>query len=128
MDWPWTGRQPVFGRGYFRVLSRILAIGAIWALSFVVFPKRRHDWQPTSKEDLVIEDPEDSYKPRYHEFLPEPFSTTVESEPRRIGSYESIPLSCLEEWIAQGLWGPLCSSIRLPEPRIDFVWTWVNGS
>ncbi|EIN07315.1 hypothetical protein PUNSTDRAFT_53663 [Punctularia strigosozonata HHB-11173 SS5] len=101
----------------------------MWALSFVIFPKRRHDWTPTTKEDLVIEEEDESYTPRYHVFTPKSYDRNeLGLDPRRMGGYEALPLECLEEWIGKGVWGGACSSVRLAEPRIDFVWTWVNGS
>ncbi|KAF8884732.1 hypothetical protein CPB84DRAFT_1734273 [Gymnopilus junonius] len=55
---------------------------------------------------------------------PVPADTVV----RRIASHEAISDECLEEWITAGTWSGACLALKLEEPRVDFVWTWVNGS
>jgi len=46
---------------------------------------------------------------------------------KRIAAQEAVSNECLEQWLETGTWAGACSGLRLTEPRIDFVWTWVNG-
>ncbi|KAF8965598.1 hypothetical protein BDZ97DRAFT_1811431 [Flammula alnicola] len=55
---------------------------------------------------------------------PAPADITV----RRIGVHDEISDECLEEWFREGKWSGACLNLKMEEPRIDLVWTWVNGS
>ncbi|PPQ65809.1 hypothetical protein CVT26_000394 [Gymnopilus dilepis] len=55
---------------------------------------------------------------------PVPADTTT----RRIATHDAISDDCLEYWISKGRWSNACLRLKIEEPRIDFVWTWVNGS
>jgi hypothetical protein len=46
---------------------------------------------------------------------------------RRIVAQEAVSNECLEQWVETGTWTGACLSLKLKEPRIDLVWTWVNG-
>jgi hypothetical protein len=46
---------------------------------------------------------------------------------RRIAAQEAVSNECLEQWVETGTWAGACLGLRLKEPRIDLVWTWVNG-
>lgn len=46
---------------------------------------------------------------------------------RRIAAHEAVSNECLEQWVETGTWTGVCLGLRLKEPRIDLVWTWVNG-
>ncbi|EIN06530.1 hypothetical protein PUNSTDRAFT_136385 [Punctularia strigosozonata HHB-11173 SS5] len=62
----------------------------------------------------------------YRPATPRPASNSL----RPVRAHSKIPLQCLDTWYSTGRWDPNCSHgmADLEEPRIDFVWTWVNGS
>ncbi|EIN08240.1 hypothetical protein PUNSTDRAFT_134631 [Punctularia strigosozonata HHB-11173 SS5] len=47
---------------------------------------------------------------------------------RPVPSHAQITVECLDAWIAAGTWSGPCTRLRVTEPRIDVIWTWVNGS
>ncbi|KDR71214.1 hypothetical protein GALMADRAFT_143926 [Galerina marginata CBS 339.88] len=47
---------------------------------------------------------------------------------RRITAHEAVSNECLEHWVETGTWSEACLNLKLEEPRVDLVWTWVNGS
>ncbi|KAJ7767953.1 hypothetical protein DFH07DRAFT_808194 [Mycena maculata] len=66
-----------------------------------------------------------AWQPTYHPFnLPPPNAAVADTRIRPITSQAALPDDCVEQWIARGTWG----SCPVDEPRIDLVYTWVNGS
>ena len=53
--------------------------------------------------------------------------TTVDTTIRRIVAHDDISSKCLEEWVGRGRWSEHCLHLTIQEPRVDLVWTWVNG-
>ena len=53
--------------------------------------------------------------------------TAVDTTVRRITAHNDISNECLEEWVGRGRWSGDCLNLSIQEPRVDLVWTWVNG-
>lgn len=87
--------------------------------------------EPNSSEDTRAT----AYSPPnsqmfYRLFTPLP-ATQADTAPPRVPAHDAVPDACLEAWLAQGVYDP-CERLHTAESadqeRIDFVWTWVNGS
>jgi hypothetical protein len=86
-------------------------------------------WDPSLDADDL---PAGAFRP-YHSrtfyrlFAPSP-SAQASTRVRPVPAHAQLTVACLDDWLARGTWGSACTSLVIREPRVDVVWTWVNGS
>ncbi|KAJ7433683.1 hypothetical protein B0H11DRAFT_2121024 [Mycena galericulata] len=73
----------------------------------------------------LLHDKTPAWQPVYHPFImPSSNIAVADTRIRSIASQAALSDDCVEQWIAHGIWG----SCKVPESRIDLIYTWVNVS
>jgi hypothetical protein len=83
----------------------------------------RHN-SPCSDEPAIFYPPNSS---NFYLLFTPTNPTTVDTTIRRITAHDEISNKCLEEWVGRGRWSGDCLNLTIQEPRVELVWTWVNG-